>query len=154
VLRGERYPFNLVIEAQTYLILDKDRRIVQASYNFPGTRKGLTNMCGMELKDAFDTHEFLFWCGLVELACVSKACVELRASEKYQVYKIIIKAIWNDNDIMGCIITRFPYNTQKQYISTNNLLTLNDEQHLRLEDDETRDDGKNELSHIVSHSNP
>jgi hypothetical protein len=118
VLRGQAYPFDIVIHARSYFILDKDRRIVVASDNFPGVKVNITSIIGHFLEDIFETHELLFWRGLIELAWVSKACVELRASEEFQVYKIIIKAIWNDDEILGCLVTRFPYESDVKPLAT------------------------------------
>lgn len=118
VLRGQMYPFDLVIHARSYFILDKDRHIVVASDKFPGTKADVTAIIGHSLEDIFETHELLFWRGLIELAWVSKACVELRASEDFQVYKIMIKAIWNDDEILGCLVTRFPYESDLKPLAT------------------------------------
>lgn len=127
VLRGQAHPFDIIIEARTYLLLDKDKKVVLSSDTFPRIKEGVSPLQGKSLEEIFDEPELLFWKGLVELAWVSKACVELRASENHTLYKILVKAIWNDEQVHGCLISRFPYSTTPLSSSFGDLTSSLDE---------------------------
>lgn len=117
VLKNRMHPFDILIGEHSYLLLDKNKTVVLASETFPKTKT--ENLIGLSLDDIFDKHEFDFWYQLVEKAWNSNECIEVRASENHKVHKIIIKTISNDNDVHGCIISRFPFSTTQNMDESN-----------------------------------